>query len=124
MDFDKDNFEEDNELAPLEEEEAGDVDEVVETEIDVSAGDEDSEEEAPALKRGSRSTALSGGTASSGRAAKKAPAKKAASAPAKKKSAAKAKRSAKKSSGKKAAKKKAKKPARKKALRGGKKKKR
>ena len=40
MDFDKDNFEEDNELAPLEEEEAGDV-EVAGVEIDEIVAEDD-----------------------------------------------------------------------------------
>src|ERR1700674_505678 len=53
MAFDKDNFEEDNELAPLEEEEAGDVDEVAGVEIEESVVDDDSEDE-PELPKGSR----------------------------------------------------------------------
>ena len=107
MDFDKDNFEEDNELAPLEEEEAGDVEEVTITEVDELGSDDDAEDEAPAARRGSGEpqTATVGASGSRKKAARK-PAKKAA-----------AKKAAKKSSGKK----KAKKPA-KKAPRGKKKK--
>jgi DNA end-binding protein Ku len=118
MDFDKDNFEEDNELAPLEEEEAGDVEEVTITEVDELGSDDDADEEAPAARRGSGEPqrAAAGASAPRKKAARK-PAKKAAVKKAKpaKKSA--AKKAAKKSSGKK----KAKKPA-KKASRGKKKK--
>src|ERR1700732_2282682 len=53
MDFDKDNFEEDNELAPLEEEEAGDVDEVAGVEIDEIVTEDDTEDESEAPKRAS-----------------------------------------------------------------------
>lgn len=118
MDFDKDNFEEDNELAPLEEEEAGDVEEVTITEVDELGSDDDAEDEAPAPRRGSGEPQRASGGAS-------APRKKAARKPAKKaavkkgKSAKKSK--ARKSGGKKSGgKKKAKKPA-KKAARGKKK---
>src|SRR6202011_1401908 len=51
MDFDKDNFEEDNELAPLEEEEAGDVDEVAGVEIDEIVAEDDTEDESEVPKR-------------------------------------------------------------------------
>jgi hypothetical protein len=108
MDFNKDNFEEDNELAPLEEEEAGDVEEVTITEVDELGSDDDADEEAPAVRRGSgepqRATA---GASASRKPAKKAAVKKA--KPAKKSA---SKKTAKKSSGKKKAKKPAKKAAR------------
>ena len=114
MDFDKDNFEEDNELAPLEEEEAGDVEEVTITEVDELGSDDDAEDEAPAPRRGSGEPqrAIAGASASRKKAARK-PAKKAA-----KKKAKPAKKSKPKKSG---GKKKAKKPVRK-ASRGKKKK--
>jgi len=51
MDFDKDNFEEDNELAPLEEEEAGDVEEVTGVEIDEIVAEDDTEDESEVPKR-------------------------------------------------------------------------
>jgi hypothetical protein len=109
MDFDKDNFEEDNELAPLEEEEAGDVDEVAGVEIDeiVVGDDTEDESEVPKRassgpKRGSASTPGSGRTAgkvSAGRGSSKSsggkrPAKKASVGKSKS-----AKKSAKKKSG-------------------------
>lgn len=53
MDFDKDNFEEDNELAPLEEEEAGDVDEVAGVEIDEIVVGDETEDESEVPKRAS-----------------------------------------------------------------------
>ena len=53
MDFDKDNFEEDNELAPLEEEEAGDGDEVAGVEIDEIVVGDDAEDESEEPKRAS-----------------------------------------------------------------------
>jgi hypothetical protein len=109
MDFDKDNFEEDNELAPLEEEEAGDVDEVAGVEIDeiVVGDDTEDESEVPKRassgpKRGSASASGSGrttGKASAGRGSSKSsggkrPAKKASVGKSKS-----AKKSAKKKSG-------------------------
>jgi hypothetical protein len=104
MDFDKDNFEEDNELAPLEEEEAGDVDEVVGVETEEIVADDDSEDESELPKRGSTSSAPSG------RAASKPPARKARAKPAKRRAPAKrasvgkskkaAKKAAKKAGGK------------------------
>lgn len=54
MDFDKDNFEEDNELAPLEEEEAGDVEEVAGVEIDEIVAEDDTEDESEVPKRAQR----------------------------------------------------------------------
>src|ERR1700674_1289730 len=51
MDFDKDNFEEDNELAPLEEE--GDADEVAGVEIDEIVVGDDTEDESEMPKRAS-----------------------------------------------------------------------
>ena len=73
MDFDKDNFEEDNELAPLEEEEAGDVDEVAGVEMR-ERGRRDTERRARAAqalcyrtKRGSASTSGSTAKASAGK---------------------------------------------------------
>ena len=117
MDFDKDNFEEDNELAPLEEEEAGDVEEVTITEVDELGSDDDAEDEAPAARRGSGEpqTATVGASGSRKKAARK-PAKKAAAKKAKPAKSKGKKSKAKKSGGKK----KAKKPARK-AARGKKK---
>jgi hypothetical protein len=113
MDFDKDNFEEDNELAPLEEEEAGDVEEVTITEVDELGSDDDADEEAPAPRRGSGEPQRAAAGASASR-------KKATRKPAKKAKAKKGK-SAKKSKAKKSgSKKKTKKPARK-AARGKKK---
>src|ERR1700674_4949357 len=53
MDLDKDNFEEDNELAPLEEEEAGDADEVAGVEIDEIVVGDDTEDESEMAKRAS-----------------------------------------------------------------------
>jgi hypothetical protein len=109
MAFDKDNFEEDNELAPLEEEEAGDVEEVTITEVDELGSDDDTEDEAPAARRGSGEPqrATAGASATRKKAARK-PAQKAAVK--KGKSAKKSK--AKKSGGKKKAKKPAKKVSR------------
>src|ERR1700736_4964862 len=73
MDFDKDNFEEDNELAPLEEEEAGDVDEVVGVEIDEIVAEDDTEDESEVPKRASSGPKRgSASTSASGRAATKA----------------------------------------------------
>src|ERR1700674_1558010 len=78
MDFDKDNFEEENELAPLEEEEAGDVEEVAGVEIDEIVAEDDTEDESEVPKRAStgpkRGSAGSSGSSSgsfsgSGRAA-------------------------------------------------------
>ena len=89
MDFDKDNFEEDNELAPLEEEEPGDVEEVAGVEIDEIVAEDDTEDESEVPKRassgpkrGSASTSGSGRTAvkassSRGSGGRKGPAKKA-----------------------------------------------
>ena len=65
MDFDKDNFEEDNELAPLEEEEAGDVDEVAGVEIDEIVVGDDTEDESEMPKRAS-SGPKRGSTSTSG----------------------------------------------------------
>jgi hypothetical protein len=131
MAFDKDNFEEDNELAPLEEEEAGDVDEVAGVEIEERVADDDTEDEpelpkrsATGPKRGSAGT--SGSTASKASAGKGSSRSGGAKAPAKKASVGKSKSSAGKSAKKKsggARGKASKKPA-KKAARGGKKKKR
>ena len=130
MDFDKDNFEEDNELAPLEEEEAGDADEVAGVEIEEIIAEDDAEDESEVPKRasggpkrGSASTSGSGRTASKvsagrGSSGRKGPAKKASVG----KSKTSAGKSAKKKSGS-ARGKASKKPA-KKASRGGKKKKR
>lgn len=117
MDFEKDNFEEDNELAPLEEEEAGDVEEVTITEVDELGSDDDAEDEAPVARRGSGEPqrAAAGVSASRKKGARK-PAKKASKKKAKPAKKSKAKKSSKKSSGKK----KAKRPARK-AARGKKK---
>lgn len=117
MDFEKDNFEEDNELAPLEEEEAGDVEEVTITEVDELGSDDDAEDEAPAPRRGSGEPqrATAGASAARKKATPK-PAKKAAVKKAKPAKKSKTKKSSKKSG----AKKKAKKPA-KKASRGKKK---
>jgi hypothetical protein len=130
MAFDKDNFEEDNELAPLEEEEAGDVDEVAGVEIEESVVDVDSEDEpelpkrsATGPKRGSASTSGSTAKASAGKGSSRFGGAK---GPAKKASVGKSKTSAGKSAKKKsggARGKASKKPA-KKAARGGKKKKR
>jgi hypothetical protein len=132
MDFDKDNFEEDNELAPLEEEEAGDV-EVAGVEIDEIVAEDDTEDESEVPKRassgpkrGSASTSGSGRTASKASSSRGSGGRK---GPAKKASVGKSKSSSKKSGKKKSAKKKSgsargkasKKPA-KKALRGKKKK--
>lgn len=114
MDFDKDNFEEDNELAPLEEEEAGDVEEVTITEVDELGSDDDADEEAPAARRGSGEPqrATAGASAPRKKAARK-PAKKAAAKKAKSAKKSKAKKSkAKKSGGKKKVKKPAKKASR------------
>lgn len=133
MAFDKDNFEEDNELAPLEEEEAGDVDEVVGVEIEESVADDDTEDEpelpkrsATAPKRGSASTSGSGKAASKPSAGRSSSRSSGGKSPAKKASVGKSKSSARKSSKKKSGGgrgKSSKKPA-KKASRGGKKKKR
>jgi hypothetical protein len=110
MDFEKDNFEEDNELAPLEEEEAGDVDEVVGVEVDEIVADDDADEEPEMPKRGSAG-------APSGRAASKPPARKPARKAARKaprkKAAVKKGKSAKKSAGKKSGKARGKKSAKK-----------
>ncbi len=118
MDFEKDNFEEDNELAPLEEEESGDVEEVTITEVDELGSDDDAEDEAPAPRRGSGEPqrATVGAAASRKKAARK-PAKKAAKKKGKPAKKSKAKKSKVKKSGRK---KKAKKSA-KKASRGKKK---
>jgi hypothetical protein len=129
MAFDKDNFEEDNELAPLEEEEAGDVDEVAGVEIEESVVD-DSEDE-PELPKRSATGPKRGSASTSGRTAKASAGKGSsrsggAKGPAKKASVGKSKTSAGKSAKKKsggARGKASKKPA-KKAARGGKKKKR
>ena len=71
MDFDKDNFEEDNELAPLEEEEAGDADEVAGVEIDEIVVGDDTEDESEVPKRASsgpkRGSASTSSKASAGR---------------------------------------------------------
>jgi hypothetical protein len=131
MAFDKDNFEEDNELAPLEEEEAGDVDEVAGVEIGQSVADDDTEDE-PELPKRTATGPKRGSVSTSGSTARKASAGKSpsrpggAKAPAKKASVGKGKTSAGKSAKKKsggARGKASKKPA-KKAARGGKKKKR
>ena len=51
MDFEKENFEDDSELSPLEDEElGGDADEIVETEEEEMVISEEPEEEAPAAK--------------------------------------------------------------------------
>src|SRR6202051_3163359 len=83
MDFDKDNFEEDNELAPLEEEEAGDVEEVAGVEIDEIVAEDDTEDESEVPKRASSgpkrgSAGSSGSSSGSGRAASGASARKSA----------------------------------------------
>jgi hypothetical protein len=135
MAFDKDNFEEDNELAPLEEEEAGDVDEVAGVEIEESVADDDTEEEPEIPKRSSTKPKRgSASTSGSGRAASKPSAGRSSSRsgsgngkrPAKKASVSKSKSSAGKSAKKKSggARGKASKKTAKKASRGGKKKKR
>ena len=67
MDFDKDNFEEENELAPLEEEEAGDVDEIVDAEVDLVAVEEDVVDEGEAPKRGSSKAGSGSGRAGGGK---------------------------------------------------------
>jgi hypothetical protein len=129
MDFDKDNFEEDNELAPLEEEEAGDADEVAGVEIEEIVVDADVEDESEAPKRASggpkRGTAS---TSASGRAASKVSAGSSSGrkGPAKKASVGKRKTSAGKSAKKKSggARGKASKKSAKKPSRGSKKKKR
>ena len=73
MDFDKDNFEEDNELAPLEEEEAGDADEVAGVEIDEIVVEDDTGDEPEVPKRASIGPKRgSASTSGSGRAASKA----------------------------------------------------
>jgi hypothetical protein len=125
MDFDKDNFEEDNELAPLEEEEAGDVDEVAGVEIDeiVVGDDTEDESEVPKRassgpKRGSAGSASRPATRKSGRGQKGRPKKASVG-----KSKSSAKKSAKKKSGSSRKKAAAKKSA-KKSSRGSKKKKR
>ena len=84
MDFEKDNFEEDNELAPLEEEEAGDVEEVTVSEVRRSGLGRRCGRGAPAARRGSGEPQRAAAGAS-------APRKKAARKPAKKASAKKAK---------------------------------
>jgi hypothetical protein len=125
MDFDKDNFEEDNELAPLEEEEAGDV-EVAGVEIDEIVAEDDTEDEAEVPKRAS-SGPKRGSAGSSGSGSSRASTRKSAGGqkgPAKKASAGKSKSSSKKSAKKKSGSsrgKASKKPA-KKASRGKKKK--
>src|ERR1700736_4202955 len=109
MDFDKDNFEEDNELAPLEEEEAGDVDEVAGVEIDEIVAEDDTEDESEASKRASTgpkrgSAGSSGASSGSGRTASRAATGKSGGArkgPAKKASVGKSKSSARKSAKKK-----------------------
>jgi hypothetical protein len=127
MDFDKDNFEEDNELAPLEEEEAGDAEGVAEVEIDEIVAEDDADDEGEVPKRASTGAKRgSASTSGSGRAATKAPAGRGSSgrSPAKKASVRKSKTSAGKSAKKKsrsARGKASKKPA-KKASRGKKKK--
>ena len=133
MDFDKDNFEEDNELAPLEEEEAGAVDEVAGVEIDEVVVGDDTEDEPEMPKRASSGPKRgSASTSGSGRAAGKASAGRGSSRssggkrPAKKASVGKSKSSAKKSAKKKSgsSRKKAAKKSAKKSSRGSKKKKR
>jgi hypothetical protein len=130
MDFDKDNFEEDNELAPLEEEEAGDVDEVAGVEIEEIVTEDDAEDESEVPKRASASAKRgAASTSGSGRAASKASAGRGSSGrkgPAKKASVGKSKSSAGKSAKKKSggARGKASKKSAKKSSRGGKKKKR
>jgi hypothetical protein len=128
MDFDKDNFEEDNELAPLEEEEVGDGEEVVGVEIDEIVADDDTEDESEepkrastGPKRGAASTSGPGRTATKastgrGSSGRKGPAKKAAV----RKSKSSAGKSAKKKPG--SARRKASKKSAKKASRGKKKK--
>jgi hypothetical protein len=127
MDFDKDNFEEDNELAPLEEEEAGDVDEVAGVEIDEIVVGDDTEDESEVPKRASsgpkRGSASTSSKASAGRGSSRSSGGK---SPAKKASVGKSKSSAKKSAKKKSgsARGKVTKKSSKKASRGSKKKKR
>jgi hypothetical protein len=130
MDFDKDNFEEDNELAPLEEEEAGDADEVAGVEIEEIVADADVEDESEAPKRASGGPKRgSASTSAPGRAASKVSAGRGSSGrkgPAKKASVGKRKTSAGKSAKKKSggARGKASKKSAKKTSRGSKKKKR
>jgi hypothetical protein len=102
MAFEKDNFEEENELAPLEEDDLGaEGEEVVEEEILITA--DDGEDEAPSSGgKGSRgSAAKSSRSASARKAARKPAKKKARKAPKKAKKSAKKSRKPAKKSGKK-----------------------
>ena len=102
MAFEKDNFEEENELVPLEDNLGAEGDEVVEEEILITA--DDGEEEVPATGgKGTRGSSAKSSRSAAARKAVRRPAKKkAAKAPKKaKKSAKKSKKPAKKSSKKK-----------------------
>jgi hypothetical protein len=93
MDFEKDNFEDDNEMSPLEDEElGGDADEIVEAEEEDLVVADEGDEEAPAAKPAPKPAAKKPAK----KAAKKAKPKKAAKKKAAKKPAKKAKKPAKK----------------------------